>query len=111
MQPALSPNDLLPPHAEMVRGTCAGIIRAALGDIAQQTSMIRYRGEINRRLAMGDTLTEAEAADSALFSEIDCWEADCIAVREAAVAAQTPISDIIWPPPPAGLTADWLKGF
>ncbi len=99
------------PHAKMVRETFLYVIAASLGDTATQASLLRYRAEINRKLACGEALTAVEMADGVLMTAIDAWETACIATRESAISAATPLDAIQWPAPPAGLTPAWLSDF
>jgi hypothetical protein len=53
--------------------------------------------------------TAEETADLAMIDAIDAWESDCIAVRNARLAA-IDTTETTWPAPPDGLAA-WLAHF
>lgn len=85
--------------------------RSALGTPLQQDSVLRYVSAVIARIATGGApATTTETADLAMSAAIDVWETSMIAARDAAITAGTPVKDITWPSPPAGL-ATFLQAF
>lgn len=105
--------------APRIREECTRRVSAALDN--KRDSLNSYVGRLNGLVAIGRTkrksveqaLTAEQFADLQLLWEIDDWEGRMIDAREALIT-RVDISyadDGHWPPPPAGLTATWLKGF
>jgi len=90
------------------------VVAAALGSTLRQASMHRHATALLRRVATGGVLTTEEAADAALLYDINAWENDVVAVREALIAAgaiDRARDPETWPSPPVGVTPAWLTGF
>ncbi len=97
--------------APRIGAECDRRIAAALA--GKSDSMQREATHLLRLHATGAPLTAEQQADAALLSDINAWETEMIAVREALILAADPTyrDDTHWPPPPSGLTAEWLSGY
>ncbi|MEQ1711715.1 MAG: hypothetical protein ABL908_09970 [Hyphomicrobium sp.] len=102
-----------------IRAEAARRIIAALG--GKRSSILSYAVKLNGLVSIGlsqgqgiaQSLDAEQQADVALIWAIDDWETAMIGVREALIAASDPTftNDAHWPPPPAGLTLEWLTEF
>lgn len=87
-------------YAEFARRIAAVIGR-------RRASVDSWLVELNTKRMDGGQLSAEEQQDRALILAFYAWEGLMIETRETLIAG----GSAAWPPPPAGLTPEWLKGF
>lgn len=98
-------------HARRIAQTFAGKRNSILSYAIKLNGLVAVGRDQGR--SIGETLSAEQQADVQLIWSLDDWETATIATREVLIAAADEgyADDAHWPPPPAGLTPEWLAAF